>query len=666
MTAQLVTDMENMIDRELGFARKSTGNDDPVYTKLNHAIKGMRDQFPYYVDEAGKLVPPPGWTPSGGQPPPNGTAMPSGQPPPLPGRGQKPSLASWATWNQQHPGGSVSPNTPRLPSSASPSSQGGLPSSAVDSTPDFIDSIEDIDVDPLPSSSMEVEPDTFSRMEVEPETFSRVEVEPDTFSRDYVEPIAGENTRKFPSGMPATERMGRLPKDTGPKRRDFEDYQEFMDARAEWRIYHGKAKAGDMARMEELGKAKAAAPAKATAKATEVTQDPPKTLEFPETKRSIAPEEATPLSLLAGNKLAMDAPEVREPTERLMRAPPKADEGYPDESLPGPMAKDWTKSTEETKDWYEDIVSPGRDPRSDEAKRMADLTNQRQAFDEAQGDIRNVEERLGGMDEETRLKSMLGMLSKKLGREVTKEDLVRAGLMAGGVAAAASNDSDTQDVGVGAMALGGFGRRGKRGKARTSPPGGPHSIAGAPKPHAQLTAELDDGTTVEGFSALRRKQHLTNTEMEKIRQRTGVEGDKATIEKMAKFNRGNNILDDEALLKVAKELGLEEELRKVAGTGAYMELSDRRFGMGGEGFKRSMADLFGLRGDKLAELLSGAPRNPFDRSPSSAAGSAARRFLDLTGGRVGARHGDDLQLIYEAMFPGKEQPVEERKKNATR
>lgn len=59
ITAQNLTTLEGRIDRELNFAAARGSNNDPVWTQFNRDVKGMRDKFPRFEDESGNLVAPP-------------------------------------------------------------------------------------------------------------------------------------------------------------------------------------------------------------------------------------------------------------------------------------------------------------------------------------------------------------------------------------------------------------------------------------------------------------------------------------------------------------------------------------------------------------------------------------------------------------------------------
>ncbi len=347
----------------------------------------------------------------------------------------------------------------------------------------------------------------------------------------------------------------------------------------------------------------------------------------------------------------------REPTERVQRTQ-TMDVGSgefvregpgAEDSLPGPMAKDWSQSKEDTKNWYEDILSPGRETRSGETKRMADLSDQQRAMEEALGKVNDVDRRLGPMPEKDKEKMLLEYISKKLGREVTREDLVRAGIIAGGAAASVSDDEDVQNLGTAATVIGSLGGHGKP----------------KPKRPTQPEATLDNGKVVKGFSAMRRKQAESKTGLETTMKRVGVNSDKTLRDRLIEFHQGNNKLFDDALEEEAKKLGLSEELWTVPAAGQQVEMERNRSfigGTSGRGMVGRTLSSAGPRADALAGILSGAGRNPYEKGPPGLMEAYVRNLFNLTGGRSGARHGDDIQAILGALFG---EDNKEEKKNAT-
>jgi hypothetical protein len=277
------------------------------------------------------------------------------------------------------------------------------------------------------------------------------------------------------------------------------------------------------------------------------------------------------------------------------------------------------------------------------------------------------------MDEKSRLQSLLNIVSKKLGREVTKEDLVRAGIMsAGAVAALTSDDEDVQAGGAGAMVLGGKG--GFRGGRRSAPPGGPTSIMdemAAKAPRARPTqpeATLADGRVVKGFSALRHEQHEAKSALEKNKARVGAGGETTLEKRVLNYNQGKNALrQDQALAEEAKKIGKSDELRTAAAAGAYNRLQGKgpaeAAAVFGKGTWEKLINYAGVRADRIFDLLSGAPANKFAGDPA-AFEKWLRETLNLRGGRVGARYGD-VKEIHEALFgTSKYQKSKEEEENA--
>lgn len=612
VNAATIEEFEEMIDAALGMHRTSTTKESPVYQGLNRAVKSMRDKFPLYVDDAGKLVDPPATPPGGGSPSSGpATTQPMGR---GPGK-RKVTLSQWATWaNKPHPTGATAPG-----------------------------SIDSVDISVKPSSTMELRD---SELQPQPETMpvrdSEIKLEPETDPIPLVpaEPLKSEdfitnsgvelNTQDFGHEGPKTKAKREIEEKLaiirGPKRKDFASIQEYMDARRNWRIQQDKGTAEDARSVHRQASKMQAEEMPKTPRMAQSEEA------IPNTRRSIAPpEEQTPLSLLAGNKLAMEVPEqgpsidgeMSPATERLER-PQKSDEQVVEEAL-----------------------APGRGSRSDESKRMNDLLQQREAYDEAEGMVQNIESRVGKLEPTDREKSILNIIGKKLGREITKEDLVRAGLLAGGVAAMGSDDENVQRAGAVVGMLGG----GSGGKD--------------PK---QLKATIRKGVEVEGLSALRHNQNTSLKELEALEKNVGGDNENLVIDRLTRFDQGrNNVNEDQALLEVARELGMEKELREIAALTVYPQIKDKAWFAGGGGAGKLIGGFAGPRLDKVLEVLTGAGRNPFysgsgsmfSRGKDALFNNRGRELLNLSGGRPGARFGDDARRWWEEN-QDEERPLDKR------
>jgi hypothetical protein len=293
----------------------------------------------------------------------------------------------------------------------------------------------------------------------------------------------------------------------------------------------------------------------------------------------------------------------------------------------------------------DDVLSPGPPSASGEVKRAADLSEQ-QRMEEAKGHVDKVDERLGPMPSADKEKMLLDLISKKLGREVTREDLIKAGILSGGVAASLSDDEGVQGTGAAAMVIGGMGGKGPKKQPR------------------EIEVKLPSGETRKGFSAIRHRQHERLNALETAENLTGAKGDKTITNNIIRYNQheGSKLTDD-ALMAAAEKLGLKAELKRAAAASVHADLKQRHIlGKDGGVWKRG-ADTLGPRIDRVAGVVGGVPRNKFAAGPDgimeelwrSMAADPTRRFLDLTGGRTGARHGDDFQRIYEQLFPDDQQ-----------
>jgi hypothetical protein len=162
------------------------------------------------------------------------------------------------------------------------------------------------------------------------------------------------------------------------------------------------------------------------------------------------------------------------------------------------------------------------------------------------------------------------------------------------------------------------------------------------KPQAakELEARLANGEMVTGFDALRERQHQALNEHEKMQQATGVDRDEAIINRLVRFGQGENPVSDEMLLKAAKDLGIENELRNIAGLAVYPKLRSKALlGLGSDKWWQVPFNITGYRADRALQLMSGQ-KNPFNRGgPLS---DATERFFNLTGGTMGARYGNNI------------------------
>lgn len=624
LTAQKIEGFEEMIDESLGFARQATTKDNPVFKGMNRAIKSMRDQFPAYRDDAGNLIDPPNWPPM----PKGGGAGPSA--PPKAGGGG--SLKGLHRQHGNSPATSApqGQRAPQAPPSSIPSTDISVqPSSTMQVGSNEIENLDSYA--PLRDSEIQLEPETdaipLQRLNEPGIGSSKYNPAEELTSKDFEATGEELNTQDFELS-PAEKRVQENRRLKGPVPDDYQTWPEYEEARRNWRVQNDQGHAGDIRSVHQQA-------ARMQADAMPPTPKGPDSASLaPDTRRSISPpEEDTPLSRLAGNKLAMDeGPSIDDAvspaTEKL---PPKSDE-----------------------DLLESALAPGRSSRSGESQRMNDMLNQREAFDAAEGQIQNVEGRLGKLDDESRMKSILSMVSKKLGREVTKEDLIRAGLIGSGVAAMATSDGEEGEAAGSAAVLGGIFGKNLFGKGKKSPSG---NTLPPTQPMPQFEATLPGGKKYKGLSALRHNQNDALKEMELLEGNVGQGDENLIIDRVSRYGRGmNNINQDDAILEVVKELGLEKELKRVTSLALHGRLQKEAFGIGKTGSPwRWILGGVGPRLDKGLEILGGEPRNPFYTGPGSAAGrfmdaaayNPIKELLNPRGGRVGARLGDEAYRAYK-------------------
>lgn len=874
INANILTQFERKIDRQF---KDGEGYNNPLYTEINRSAKGIRDQFEYYVDDAGNLVPPPGYRPV------YDAEFVSSKPPPTPPTQSDPNMpSSGPPPSSGGPGSGGAPPAGGGPAPAAPGSGG-----AAALGPGTLRSIAPEEATPL---------SLLAGNELAMPAPESVVRGGDT------EPLMRPE-RADEGGMDPELMRGFEEATAGMSPEDIEGLRNRLLAEAD--------------RQERLG-------------IRDLTDS-----EWNERERTgIDPRSRRP-GLRA-------VPDDRGNLERML----DAQLGDPNKSVPIPSDAAWNRDAAGAQQWYEDIVAPGSPARNAEAKRLQDLTEQQQALEEAHGVVGDMDRQVGPIDEKTKERLLIDYISKTIGREVTREDLVKAGLLAGGVAAMASGEEEGGALAAGAGGLGfigknklklneivhrlsevtdgavkrltpkerqaithwssssrhykeafervgmtaeehanklkqlgyseqqiaelntppfhseydteatealggalrklsverptdygtlyrgfsagdsdygmpdieslrtkdtfvnrtpistsfneaasddfargsfikrgqtpvmlefktvnraspklhgdiqslgesarmreaeviippgstfkvverkkkqlhaypeghkfhdprdvkeadvivleqtddapreawkdaamiaatigagsavdeatddedgvgtaagamagimGGGRRRKRGKPRTSPPKVPR----------QLEAMLDDGTKVKGFSALRRKEHEALNLVETARRRMGVGNEKTLANRIAEFNQADNLPQDKALLEEAILAGKERELRQAPAANAYQGLKKKAWFGGDQGFINAVRGAGAIRLEKLFELMSGAPRNPFIRDPEGLLGQLqrqlledpARRLMDLSRGRPGALYGNEAEMIYDLLNPERREEEEQR------
>lgn len=170
----------------------------------------------------------------------------------------------------------------------------------------------------------------------------------------------------------------------------------------------------------------------------------------------------------------------------------------------------------------------------------------------------------------------------------------------------------------------------------------------------QLRATLDDGTEVQGLSALQRQHHLENNALEDATSLTGANNPVNIHRRVVGYGTTpGNMHQDQELFNQAQELGLERELAEVAGTRVAPALQARSFGLAGQGPLNALMDATAFRLNPILGAVSDQPYpNPFAPPASSPSErirqygiEAARRLLNQQGGITGARYGGDLAEI---------------------
>jgi len=667
VNAQGLTTLEDRIYRELNYSTTRGDTDDPVWNRFDKGIKDTRDQFPLYRDEAGKLVPPPPASVSQ-QPfsPDPEAARPSGEmrvlPPP----------ERVAGGEVRKPPGllAVGPGQPDLPSSPFDPRAGVSPGVAADQLPRPIGiggegmvarpeglfgvgpggpSVPENPFDArLPTSQESIRP--LATMEVQGEYGPPPPLDPNA------RPGIGPH-RRFEQHQPVE------PQPTQTVQGDYNKPPEVERAPITER---GMPKPKTFRIMVvENGQPRPVA-------GMRVANSPEEAASMVDTLNSYGTDEfvAQPVA----TKPPESAPKLEAPTDdrgglekmlddKLEQAPKVPTEEI--DEIGAAQTADREQVAQDQKDYVEDLFSPGREARAREMEKFTALAENPEVIEEAIAAVKRADERLGPIPDDQKRMMVIKMIEAKLGRKIDEEDLIRAGLIGSGMVQLATDDDDS---GEGAAIAGmGFFGRGRKG-TRSGIPGGPSSVMddlkGASNPPRPRQLEFDDnGELRKGFSALRAQQHDRLTHIEKAKQRVGVGKDQTVEDRIRTFGQQEGRLGtDETLLAEAKKIGKERQLRTAAGAAVYPHLKARSAFGGNEGMWKATLDFFGLRAYKGSELLAGRfdndnLRNPFVADPSTTSGKVmkamvsdpARRLFDWSGGAQGARHGDDIRRIVEAL-----------------
>ncbi len=236
-----------------------------------------------------------------------------------------------------------------------------------------------------------------------------------------------------------------------------------------------------------------------------------------------------------------------------------------------------------------------------------------------------------------RAKMIASSVAHQLGRALTSDeakDIAKfmASTAVGGAVGDALDDGEGGGAALGA-AVGGMVGGGH--------PGGPRG-----KLPRQLEASGPKGESLKGFSALRRQQHLALEKLQEAGAGLGANSDKSVLRKVLGFNQNSGTPEDAILLEEARKLGLEEELWRAPATQAYGRLRER--GMGGApdkvngGIRSILSRIFGPRIDAASGVLAGEPTTFQGKQGPLETGT--RELLNLSGGRLGARFGDETNF----------------------
>lgn len=619
---ELITKEENF-DKLLKSYNDSKVPEDPVISQLNLSIKGgMRDKFPAYEDEAGKLVDPP---------------RESAVPEPFSRVTQDPEIRTYG------PPVAIEPQPQRELQGIGPG-QPDLPKNPFDPRLPTGSGLLDAPMRPDETRGVGIQPEPEPAY-VPPEALlgvprrDRGQFDPLLEQRKIEGDPSWDGTQGPPPAEPPPEPEGPPTGRMGgavPPRPDVVHQPVY-----EGQLDSERLPGTDLERMPPSYRGEERGIDQLEGNGMRLLPEEAQ----PSTQRSPPSEDETPLSLLSGN----ESP-PREPTEPASpRTEPAAAPGN------AQAARD------------ERLLTEGAPARAAESAKMGEMGNLREAFDQAEAAIRKVEEKFGKYDEQGRAQALLQYVGEKLGRPVTKEDLVKAGIIASTVAGATLSASDAQAADgsekggngkallMGALTAAGVGasayaaRRSVKGRPPEEPAAEPSRAPTKPGGVREMTAKLEDGTEVRGLSAMRRRQSQQLEELGKEAQRMGSNSDKSIRDRIINYRQGDDKIWDDALEAEAKRLGIDQQLRQVPAAGVLLGLKDKAFfGRSGAGFTGRAAQTLGPRAAAATDVLSGRERNPFATSPTNSFADLLRELLNVSGGRLGARSGEGAR-IFEAL-----------------
>lgn len=671
INAESLTILEDRIDTELDFARRQGAKDDPIWKRFNERVKAMRDEFLLYQDEAGNIVAPP---PESVRPEPfakdPGAVPPEGEmkveAPPIEVKGGPPRKPEGLMG--VGPGQPALPNGPFDPRAGKPQPKGG------------------VDVLPQPvgvgGEGMAARPEGLyavgpGRPPIPENPFDpRLPV-----SRERLSPAGQMNVQGGEYGPPPpldpNARMGVGDRFNPEPVNPFNNNLDFVSQGGSISPQQTQQVQGTYNRPPEVRPEPVPQTQRnpyAFAKRGEPPHEtplPPSNRIEPQPDPSASPEEMAmrqhEIDDFLRKDREMNAADDRGGLEKMLdqqlEKAPKADQKEIDE-IGAAQTADREQVAKDQKDYVEKLFAPGREARAAQADKVRVLSENKEVIDQAINQINEIERRLGGeggLPPEQKKQMLLSVLEQKLGRKIDVEDLLRFGIISAGVIQLGTSD-DENSAAVGAGILGfGLGRGKGKAPEAEAPKG--------PKKPTQPKEKLDSGKEVEGFSAMRHRQHVQQEGIERAMKLLGVEGNATLENRIRTFEQLPDRKEvDQTLLNEAIRIGKMQELRTAAGLNAYGTMKDRSAGGGSEGTLMKVLDVLGLRFYKLGEYLSGRHtrntppgddglfRNPYVRDPTTTLGEMqrtlvedpARRLLDWTrGGPLSRKAGD---RIYEALF----------------
>lgn len=477
INAQDLTALEGRIDRELQFSRNKGAKDDPVWNRFNERVKAIRDQFPAYKDAEGNLVPPP---PDSAKTEPfpldPGAAPQQGSmhvlSPPLEIKSDAPVKPEGLMG--VGPGGPPIPDNPfdpRLPVSRETIN----PQRTIQVQGDYSDPGY-IGPEAIPGIGPNYQPPNDPRRLGPP-----VPVQGQfDMGGEYSQPpmVAQPDRMGIGRGLDPRERLGQPidPQQQASVQGSFSEPPTILPgadvAPATNRNPYGFANQVAEESLSTLAGNKLAMKAPEGFRIMVIENGQPRPVAgmrtvstaeeaaaMVDTLNSYGTDEfvAEPIAPQLQGQRGQVSPDKRGGLERMLDDQLERAPKVPSEEIAQDAAlqtADREQVAADQRDYVEKLFAPGREARAAQVEKARALGEHPEVIEEAIEAVKKVDERLGPIPQEQKRQMVVDMIEKKLGRKIDAEDLIRFGLISAGLVQASTGEDDGVAVGLGAAAVG--------------------------------------------------------------------------------------------------------------------------------------------------------------------------------------------------------------------